>query len=127
MPNVILNINGKEVSGSEAVKQHSLNKVGPMDTTHYVTNVRIDVDVGIDVGTAGSEAKTATMTLNTLAQHYPVGSGTTDSERRLLGGSVHRMELRRDVETSYEREEGLWKVEKWMMKTIWREGDVSVL
>ena len=111
--NIVLRINGKELSGFENVKNHSFGTVGPMDTTHFVTNVRIDVE--------NESSTTARLTANTLAQHYPTGMGVTDSERRLLGGSKHALILVRDDE------DGLWKIEKWNMKSIWREGDVSVL
>ncbi|KAK2772753.1 hypothetical protein CKAH01_13837 [Colletotrichum kahawae] len=112
-PDVTLTINGNDVSGFENVKAHSLNTVGPMDTTHFVTNIRIDV--------ADNDAATAKLTANTLAQHYPRGDGLGLGERRLLGGSKHVMELSKD------KNDELWKVNVWHMKTVWREGDMGVL
>lgn len=111
--NIVLNINGKEVAGFEDVKKHSFDTVGPMDTTHFITNIRIDVE--------NDSATTASMSANTLAQHYPRKMGTSDSTRRLLGGSKHNLRLVKD------KSDGLWKVEKWMMKTVWHEGDFSVM
>ncbi|KAI8317062.1 hypothetical protein K4K59_011866 [Colletotrichum sp. SAR11_240] len=83
-----LTINGNDVSGFENVKAHSLSTVGPMDTTHFATNIRIDV--------ADNDAAIATLTANTLARHFPRGNGLGSSERRLFGGSKHVMEFSKD-------------------------------
>lgn len=112
-PNVALTINGNDVSSFENVKAHSLNTVGPMDTTHFVTNIRIDV--------ADNDAAIATLTANTLAQHYTRGDEIGSSERRLLGGSKHVMELSEDDN------DGLWKVNMSHMKAVWREGGMRWL
>ncbi|KAF3798473.1 hypothetical protein GCG54_00013214 [Colletotrichum gloeosporioides] len=112
-PDVALTINGNDESGFEHVQAHSLNTVGPMDTIHFVTNIRIDV--------ADNDAAIATLTANTLAQHYLRGNRLRSSERRLLGGSKHVMELSEDEKN------GLWKVNLWHFKTVWREGGTRSL
>ncbi|EQB43912.1 hypothetical protein CGLO_17391 [Colletotrichum gloeosporioides Cg-14] len=75
-PDVALTINGNDESGFENVQAHSLNTVDPMDTIHFVTNIRIDV--------ADNDAAIATLTANTLAQHYLRGNALRSSEGRLL-------------------------------------------
>lgn len=110
---IIFNFNGTEISGFANVKSRTVDTIGRMDTTHLVTNIRIEVE--------DDSASTARMTANTLAQHYPEGMGPTASERRLLGGSRHSMVLIKD-----EKDE-LWKVNNWVMKSIWHEGDRSVM
>ncbi|KAF4917498.1 hypothetical protein CGCVW01_v009809 [Colletotrichum viniferum] len=108
-----LTINGNDVSSFENIKAYSLNTVGPMDTTHFVTNIRLDV--------ADNDAAIATLTANTLAQQYPRGNGRGTSERRLLGGSKNVMELSED------KKDGLWEVNLWHMKTVWRKGGIRWL
>ncbi|KAF5523487.1 hypothetical protein CGCA056_v005457 [Colletotrichum aenigma] len=109
-PDVALTINGNDVSSFENVKAHSLNTVGPMDTTHFVTNIRIDVADNDDP-----------LRPWPLAQHYTRGDELGSSERRLLGGSKHVMELSEDDN------DGLWKVNMWHMKAVWREGGMRWL
>ncbi|KAK1851678.1 hypothetical protein CCHR01_05672 [Colletotrichum chrysophilum] len=95
-PDITLTTNGNDVSGFENVKAHSLNTVGPMDTTHFATNIRIDV--------ADNDAAIATLTANNLALPYTGWDGLGSSERKLLGGSKHVIELSED------EKDGLYKV-----------------
>ncbi|KAF4869697.1 hypothetical protein CGCSCA1_v011246 [Colletotrichum siamense] len=112
-PDITLTINGNDVSGFENVKAHSLNTVGPMDTTHFATNIRIDV--------ADNDAAIATLTANNLALPYTGWDGFGSSERKLLGGSKHVIELSED------EKDGLYKVNLWHMKTAWKEGGTGWL
>lgn len=65
-------------------------------------------------------ATTATLTANSLAQHYPAGTGSTPGDRRLLGGGKSLAKLAK-------QEDGSWRITEWNMKLVWTEGDFSVL
>ncbi|KAF7192303.1 hypothetical protein HII31_06335 [Pseudocercospora fuligena] len=94
----------------EIRKIHS--NVGPLDTTHLVTNPRI---VEYD------EVKgTARLTASTVAQHFRKGEGNKGDAEKLMTGSLYDMDLVREGE-------GVWKVMHFRMKVVWREGDQSVV
>ena len=56
----------RSITGLSTLRAGVLNHVGPMDTTHMISNVRVDVKDGAD---------TASLTANAMAQHCPPGRG----------------------------------------------------
>jgi len=83
-----------------------------LDTTHFVTNVRVEVKDGAD---------TATATAHALAQHYRRGEGRDPKAPRYLTGNMYFVELAKDGS------DGLWKIKNFDLKVIWREGDPSIV
>ncbi|EME88435.1 uncharacterized protein MYCFIDRAFT_123040, partial [Pseudocercospora fijiensis CIRAD86] len=86
--------------------------VGPLDTTHLVTNPRI-VEFSDAQGTAR-------LTASALAQHFRTGEGNLGDARKFMTGSLYDMDLVREGE-------GVWKVMHFRMKVVWMEGDQSVV
>ncbi len=81
-------------------------------TTHMLSNIRIDVKDGAD---------TASMTAYALAQHCPPGRvKEVDAPKYLIAGE-YQMELVRDDR------DRLWKIRKWILHVIWKQGDSSVM
>jgi SnoaL-like domain len=89
-----------------------LDHVGPMDTSHMISNIRIDHKEG---------EKTASLTAYALAQHCPPGRGKEPDGPKYLVAGEYSMELVRD------EGDGLWKIKKWLLDVIWRQGDASVM
>jgi SnoaL-like domain len=89
-----------------------LDHVGPMDTTHMISNVRVDWKDG---------ANTASLTAYALAQHCPPERGKEPDGPKLLVAGEYRIEVVRD------EGDGLWKIRKWILDVIWRQGDASVM
>lgn len=105
-------LNGTVSSGLAAIKVEVFDKVASMDTTHFVTNIRISVQ----------EADTkAQATASVLAQHYRPGEGLKPGTAQLLAGSTYELDLVKE-----EGEEGLWKISVFKLKTIWSEGHYGV-
>ncbi|KIW09831.1 hypothetical protein PV08_11932 [Exophiala spinifera] len=84
--------------------------VGPMDTTHAISNVRVNLEQG---------ASTATMTAYAVAQHFKAGEGADATSPNLLAGAIYTLTLVEDG--------GLWKVKKWVADFKWRQGDPSIM
>ena len=104
--------NKRVINGLSVLRTQVLDSVGPMDTTHMISNVRVDVKDGAD---------TASLTAYALAQHCPPGKGKeTDGSKYLVGGE-YWIDLKRD------EGDGSWKITKWVLKVIWRQGDASVM
>lgn len=83
-----------------------------MDTTHMISNVRVDVKDGAD---------TASLTAYALAQHCPPGKGKELDAPKYLVGGEYWIDLVRD------EGDGLWKIKKWVLDVIWRQGDASIM
>ncbi|RDW75670.1 hypothetical protein BP5796_06491 [Coleophoma crateriformis] len=111
-PDATFDLAGTFYDGLEAIRTQLLDFIGPMDTTHMLSNIRVDVKDG---------ASSASLTAYAQAQHSPPGKGTDPAGPKFLAGSTYFLDLVKD------KSDGLWKVEKWVMKIIWTQGDGSVM
>lgn len=109
--NMIFDLNGFVMEGLEEIRIKSLNVVGPMDTTHTVSNVRVDLK---------ADGRKATATANAIAQHYLPGQGQEKDARNFLAGTRYYFELAKDESDS-------WKIEKYVLKIVWTQGHISVM
>ncbi len=100
------------INALSTIRTQVLDHVGPMDTTHMISNVRVDVRDGAD---------TASLTAYALAQHCPPGKGKEPDAPKYLVGGEYWIDLVRD------EGDGLWKIKKWVLDVIWRQGDASVM
>ena len=103
---------GRMITSLTTARETVLAHVGPMDTTHTISNVRIDHKDGAD---------TAQLKCYALAQHCPPGRGKEPDGPKLLVGGEYDIDLVRD------EKDGLWKIKKWILDVIWRQGDASVM
>lgn len=62
----IWDVNGTILNGLEAIHTECYNIIFKLDTTHFIINVRVDVE---------ADRIRATMTASALAQHYHQGQG----------------------------------------------------
>lgn len=98
--------------GLSNIHAQLLDHVGPMVTTHMVSNVRVDVTEGAD---------TASLTAYALGQHCPPGKGKEpDAPKFLVCGEFW-------IDAVKDKGDGLWKIKKWILDIIWRQGDASVM
>jgi hypothetical protein len=100
------------IEGISTLKTQLFDHIGPMDTTHMVSNVRVNYKAGDSV---------ASLTAYALAQHCPPGRGKDVDGPKFIAGSEYLVDLVLD------HGDGLWKVKKWVVDIIWRQGDPSVM
>lgn len=93
------------------IRKMVLDKVGPMDTTHNVSMVRVHVEDGAD---------TATATATSTAQHCAPGTGRDPAGIKYTVGGEYSVEL-------VKAEAGLWKIKKLVLNVIWTQGDASLM
>jgi hypothetical protein len=108
---VIIDFNGKTIPGLSAIKAGLFPQVGPLDTTHNISNIRVDVKAG---------ANTATLSAVALAQHAPRGTGPNPGGKKFLAGSQYWIDLVKEGS-------GEWKIKKFTTKIIWTQDDPSVM
>ncbi len=109
---MIFDLNGTVLAGLDVVDEKILRPIGPMETTHTISNVRVDAKDGAD---------TATMTAYAMAQHCRQGEGSDPAGKKLMTGGLYYFDLVED------KQDGLWKIKKWSVKLVWRDGDRSVM
>jgi hypothetical protein len=103
---------GRMITGLTTARETVFAHVGPMDTSHMISNIRIDVKDGAD---------TAQLKCYALAQHCPPGRGKEPDGPKYLVAGEYGVELVRG------EKDGLWKIKKWVLDVIWRQGDASVM
>jgi len=104
-----------ELHGLSKIRALSLDHVGTLDTTHMISNIRIDL------GEAGNDATTASLTCYALSQHCPEGRGKEPDGPKYLVGGEYAMDVEKDGAS------GQWKIKKWVLEVIWRQGDRSIM
>jgi hypothetical protein len=107
---VIFDLNGTIFHGLGDIRTKLLDFVGPMDTTHMISNVRVDLKEG---------EQEAQLNCYALAQHCLKGEGMNDAGKKYLAASEYWVD--------FEKGDGGWGIKKWVMKIIWTQGDASVL
>ncbi|QKX59858.1 uncharacterized protein TRUGW13939_07000 [Talaromyces rugulosus] len=111
-PDVSIAVGDTVTLGFDNITEAVFKRIGALDTTHFTTNIRIDLKDGSDK---------ASLTSYTLAQHYRPGEGHNPEGQQLLTGGLYYVDLEKD------KGDGLWKVKKWTIKFIWSEGDMSIV
>ncbi|KAG5979014.1 hypothetical protein E4U55_005663 [Claviceps digitariae] len=97
--------------GRSAILTDVFGFVSNLDTTHMVSNVRVLM----------RSDHQASLVCLASAQHAPVGRGREPSGPKYLVGVEYEMHLVRDAA------DHLWKIETWIARTLWTQGDADVL
>ena len=74
--------------------------IGPLETTHSINNVRVDVKADAS----------AHMTASALANHFRPGEGVDTEKKGCMGGSLY--------EADVVREGAMWRIKKWAMRVV---------
>jgi hypothetical protein len=103
--------NKRVLQGLSLIRKIVFDRVGPMDTTHNISMVRVHHQDGAD---------TACLTATSTAQHASSGTGRDpNGTKYTVGGeySVDLVKVERDV----------WKIKKLILNVIWTSGDASLM
>jgi hypothetical protein len=103
--------NKRVIQGLSSIRINVLNKVGPMDTTHNISMVRVNYQDGAD---------TASLTATSTAQHASSGTGRDPNGTKYTVGGEYSVDLVKD-------EAGIWKIKKLVLNVIWTSGDASLM
>ena len=80
-------------------------------TTHTVSNIRVNI----------KDDKTAFMTAHTLSYHIRPEDAFKPEDSSYTGSCLYSIDLVKD------ENDGLWKIQKWIINLLWSTGDKAVL
>ena len=100
---------GAKTEGLKAIKDQIFYPIGPMDTTHMISNVRL----------LSETEHEATMSAYALAYHYRTGQGMKADADKYVSGVQYHLNLIKEGE--------LWKVKEWTMHITWVDGNPEVM
>ena len=106
-----ITVAGKTSTGLEEIKTAIFDPVSKLDTTHFISNIRVNI----------IDDKTAKATFSAQAFHYPPGEGVKPNAPRLVLGSLYAVDVAKDESS------GLWKIRSSVVQPIWADGDWSVM
>ena len=93
------------------LSDYVLDKVGPMDTTHNISMVRVNYEEGANI---------ASLTATSTAQHALSGTGKDADGAKYTVGGEYSVELIKD-------EANIWKMKKLVLNVVWTAGDASLM
>ncbi|KAL2071924.1 hypothetical protein VTL71DRAFT_13159 [Oculimacula yallundae] len=99
------------LEGLSLIRTIVLNRVGPMDTTHNVSMVRVNYQDGAD---------TASLTATSTAVHAAPGTGRDPNGIKYTVGGEYSVDLVKD-------DVGVWKIKKLVLNVVWTSGDASLM
>lgn len=105
-------INDKAVEGTDAITAYIYNKIMPLHTTHFITNIRVDLKDGAD---------TAYMTASALAYHYKAEDAFKSEDKSYVTAGLYYIDLVKDDD------DNLWKIKTFKVKLNWTNGQASVI
>jgi len=81
-------------------------------TLHMVSNVRVALEDGADK---------ASLTAHAVAYHVRPEEAHTQEDTAYTAGNLYFIDLVKDAA------DGLWKIKRWEIRTLWTTGDRAVL
>ncbi|KAF5659330.1 hypothetical protein FDENT_13944 [Fusarium denticulatum] len=106
---IVAEMLGSTAHRTAEFKAAVFDRVSKLDTTHFLSNVRINI----------ASSSTATATCSALAQHVRSGQGTDPSSAKLTSGAFYTCDM---VKVG-----SPWKMKTWKANIIWLDGDSTVL
>ncbi|KAF2867428.1 hypothetical protein BDV95DRAFT_582133 [Massariosphaeria phaeospora] len=103
--------NKRVLEGLSLIRTMVLDRVGPMDTTHNISMVRVNYQDGAD---------TASLTATSTAQHAAPGTGRDPNGIKYTVGGEYSVDLIKD-------DAGMWRIKKLVLNVIWTSGDASLM
>jgi len=106
-----LAIGPRIIQGWSAINEN-LAVIFRLVTTHYITNIRVELKDGAD---------TASLSAHAQAFHIRPDDALKKEDTAYTSGSLYFIDLVKDST------DGLWKIKKWEIKLLWTTGDREVL
>jgi hypothetical protein len=96
-------------NGIEELKATVYDRVSKLDTTHFLSNIRVNIE----------SATTAKVSCSAMAQHVRTGQGMNPASIKFTSGALYQCDVVKVDE--------LWKIKYWKAQMVWFDGDRSVM
>ncbi|KAK9237015.1 hypothetical protein V1525DRAFT_405379 [Lipomyces kononenkoae] len=106
---VVVEMLGQSISGISELKAAVFDRVSKLDTTHFISNVRVSIE----------SATAAKVSCSALAQHIGTDKGLDPASSKYTSGGLYLCDT--------VKVDGLWKIKTWKANFIWTNGDPSVM
>ena len=116
-PSAVMIGGGFTLQGWEQISS-LFERVFQVVTTHFITNARVELVE--KNGEDEDRVKRARLTCHALAVHVRPEEAMSKEDKSYTAGCLYEMGFVRG-------EEGVWRVERWVIETKWTTGDVGVL
>lgn len=100
---------GTSAKGIPEFKAAVFDRVSKLDTTHFISNVRVSFE----------SATTAKLSASAMAQHVRPGKGFEPGLSKFTSGGLYLCELVKVGD--------FWKIKDWKTNFVWVDGDPSVM
>lgn len=100
---------GSSAKGIPEFKAAVFDRVSKLDTTHFLSNVRVSLE----------SSTTAKVSASAMAQHVRPGKGFEPGPNKFTSGGLYLCELIKVGD--------LWKIKDWKANIVWIDGDPSVM
>ena len=95
--------------GIQELKAAVFDRVSKIDTTHFLSNIRISIE----------STTTAKVTCSALAQHVRPGKGFEPGPNKFTSGALYLCDV--------VKIDDLWKIKSWTANIVWVDGEPSVM
>ena len=100
---------GHVLEGIPEMKAAVFDRVSKLDTTHFLSNIRVNIQ----------SPTTAQATCSAMAQHAATGKGVEGDGAKLTSGGFYYSDMIKEGD--------LWKIQTWRASFVWLVGDRSVM
>ena len=102
-------IPGQSSHGVGEFKAAVFDRVSKLDTTHFLSNIRIAIE----------SSNTAKVTCSAMAQHVRPGKGFEPGPNKYTTGALYLCDMVKVGD--------LWKIKNWKANIVWVDGDPTVM
>jgi len=100
---------GLSSKGVPELKAAVFDRVSKLDTTHFLSNIRVTIESGT----------TAKVTCSAMAQHVRPGKGFEPGPNKFTSGGLYLCDVVKVGD--------LWKIKSWKANIVWVDGDPTVM
>lgn len=106
---IVAEMPGSSAKGIQELKAAVFDRVSKLDTTHFLSNIRISIE----------SITTAKVTCSALAQHVRPGKGFEPGPNKFTSGALYICDV--------VKIDDLWKIKSWKADIVWVDGEPSVM
>lgn len=106
---VVFEVDGQKIQGISNIVEQGFDNIGPLDTTHVLSNERVYVN--------GDGAR---LSATAISNHFRPGEGVDPNATEYMVGCTYEVAFSKATDN-------LWKIKLWSICIKWKSGDPSII